>query len=292
MPFLLYRRSGKKFDQIIIVGEAVFVKKLIEDGLESGLAWQDYCVHVIFGGESFPESYRRYLKGLLGVGNENTVLVGSSYGFAEIGLNILWETEKTIAIRQKASTDRYFRREVFGEDSVLCPVFFLYNPMAVYVEEKDGQLLYTDLNPGALLPIVRYATGDEGKVIPCDDKLRLTLNDFGLAKCMPDFGIPLVAVKGRSQYVEVGKNKIYPDMIKGEIYKDHELAKRLTGYFRMTGGDNAVNLEVQLKKGVSGTSEISDKFSKFAIKCDLTLYEYDKFPFAMDLDYERKFKYI
>ena len=249
----IVRTFAKQFDQIILVGENTFIKNLLEQGLEEGIPWQDYCMHVVFGGESFPESFRAYIEGI--VSKKKGALVGSSFGFAEIGLNVLWETPETINMRKKAPSS---------------PMLFQYNPLDMYIEEVDGRLIFTKLDPGARIPIIRYATGDKGFIVPPDKHSLKT---------------PVVAVKG--------KNPL-PDMIKDTFYSSPGIPPLITGFFKMKKNGGRIGLEVQLKKGVS----VSEDIFKTALKksagfdFDLKLYPYQEFPYAMEMDFERKFRYL
>ncbi len=275
------RIFGKKFDQIIIVGENTFIKNLLEEGAGEGISWRDYHIHVVFGGESFPESFRTYIERILGVStnSEQGIFIGSSFGFAEIGINVLWETFQTIEIRKKACPDEKFRMELLGDRTPPCPILFEHNPLDVYIEEFEGRLVFTSLNTNTRLPIIRYATGDEGFIIPYENK------------------VILIAVKSRGEYLDLNGRKIYPDLVKDAIYSDPEMPALTTGHFRMKKNKEQLGLEIQLKKNVSPEKKMEGKFKSALSKAmdvdlDLTLYPYSKFPYAMELDFERKFKYI
>lgn len=289
---------GNLFEQIIIVGENLFIKNLLEEGLDKGLSWQDYYIHVIFGGESFPESFREYLGRTLGItpDSKKEILVGSSFGFAEIGLNVLWETRRAIQIRKKASQDEKLRTALLERHLSLCPIFFQYDPHDVYVEELNGQLIFTSLNAKARLPIIRYATGDEGFIIPFD-KLKDVLTASGLKECIPSYKIPLVAVKNRGEYIDFNGNKIYPDMIKDVIYSHVEIPRLVTGFFKMKRDGNRLTLEIQLKKNIAPAKEAEDRLKSalnksMGLDLNLVFHPYNKYPYAMELDFERKAKYI
>jgi len=286
---------SKEFEQFILVGENLFIKNLLELGKDTGLSWQDYKIHIIFGGESFPESFRSYIENLTNSTSKNT-FVGSSLGFAEIGLNVLWETPSTIQIRKKASVDKSLRKALLQIDTELCPTLFQYNPMSIYVEELEGRFLFTNLDPEVRLPVIRYATGDEGSIIPFE-RLKKVLKQFGMAEHLPKYRLPLVAVKGRDQYIAQGNNRIYPDTIKNTIYSSPELPTLTTGSFKLSESGNNIVIEIQLKKGVTLTSGIEEKFKAALatipnISSNLKLYPYNEFPYGMELDFERKFKYI
>src|SRR6185295_12546343 len=57
----LVKTFGQHFAQIILVGEAAFLKHVLETGMRSGLDWRKYAVHVILGEEPLAENARRYL---------------------------------------------------------------------------------------------------------------------------------------------------------------------------------------------------------------------------------------
>ena len=57
-----------EFDQIVLIAEGSFAKKIIEDGAEfHGIDWSRYRVHVVTGEEGIAENYRSYVEGLLGI---------------------------------------------------------------------------------------------------------------------------------------------------------------------------------------------------------------------------------
>lgn len=289
---------AKEFDQIIIVGDNCLLKNLIEKGAERGFKWPDYDINIILGGDSFPENFRAYLAHLLGIrldGGDKRI-IGSSFGIAEIGLNLLWETRKTIQIRRRACVDKALRKELFAEDGDTCPMLAQYNPFKIYLEEADGHLILTTLEPGTKLPLVRYRTGDLGSVISFD-KLNKTLNKFGLSEYLPYYKLPLACVRGRDEYLDFNGRRIYPDLVKNALYGDFELPKFITGYFAMKKSGQQLNIELQLKEGVRPEEELKNKFRALLsgfLKTDLQLifYPYRDFPYGMELDYERKFQYI
>jgi phenylacetate-CoA ligase len=54
-----------QFEQILLIGENAFIKKTLEDAADAGIDWRSLNVHIIFGGESFPESFRHYLESII-----------------------------------------------------------------------------------------------------------------------------------------------------------------------------------------------------------------------------------
>ncbi|MDP2928619.1 MAG: hypothetical protein Q8O01_00965 [Candidatus Omnitrophota bacterium] len=288
-----------QFDQMIIAGDNCLLKNTIERGIEDGIRWHENVTHLILGGDSFPENFRSYLAHLMGadIDREQKVLLGSSFGIAEIGLNILWESANTIRMRRAASLDTKFRTALLGREEDFCPMLFQYNPLQVYVEESHGRLLFTNLNTNAITPIVRYSSGDMGMIIPYE-RIAKTLKAVGLEKYMPRFHLPMVAVKERLQYLNFGERLIFPGIIKNALYSDFELPGITTGYYRIAESDGNLLLEIQLKEGAMLTDDIKKRFEVAVacyvrdVKIELKFYPYREFQYGMGLDYERKFQYM
>jgi phenylacetate-CoA ligase len=294
----IVRIFAKAFDQIIMVGDNCFIKNVLEGGRDEGIDWPALNVHIVMGGDSFPENFRIYLAHILGArsSRHKEGVIGSSYGTAELGLNILWETPKTIRLREKSDKDSRFMEELLGEKALFSPMLFHYNPLTVYMEEENGRLLFTTLNRNAKLPIIRYATGDMGHIIPYE-RFASVLKGAGLSDLLPQYQIPLVAVKGRSQYLDLDGLRVSPDFIKNILYGDLSLPAKTTGYFRMRKIDNRLTLDIQLKHGIEATTDLNNEFTNMFKKAidkdvDLMLSPYHNFCYGLELNYERKFQYI
>lgn len=290
---------SKQFDQMIIVGDNSLVKNIIEHGIEDGIRWRDHTTHLIVGGDSFPENFRSYIAHLMNadIDREQKIVIGSSFGIAEIGLNILWENVNTIGMRRAAFLDTKFRSALLGQEEEVCPMLFQYNPLRIHVEESGGRLLFTNLNTNAITPIVRYASGDLGIIIPYERVVK-ALDDVGLQRYRPHFHLPIVALKERLQYLNFEGRHIFPSIIKQALYSDFSLPGVTTGYFRMAESSKKLLLEIQLKQGVSVPEDIKKRF-EIAVKSyvrnvhiELKLHPYREFQYGMGVDYERKFQYI
>lgn len=294
----LVKTFAKEFNQIIISGDNSFLKNTIEQGAEQGISWKNLNIRLILGGETFPESFRTYLASLLGINFEikDNLCIGSSMGFSEIGLNILQETKESILLRRKASINESLRAGLLGKDSPLCPMLLQFHPLHVFVEEANGELLFTDLNPKLMLPIIRYSTGDMGSIIPFE-KLKELLLQHNLKECMPAYKLPLIVLKGRSQHLDFNGKHICPNLTKHILYSIPGLPRLITGYFRIKKTNDKFVLEIQLKANQQISEEIKNKLKEnitkyINVESDLIFYPYYELPFGIELDYERKFKYI
>src|SRR5687768_11242638 len=126
------------FEQLVIVSQPLFAKKLIEDGLEQGVDWSRLGTTVVTGGEGFVESWRTYMSRLIGIEDPDHPtgrFVGSSFGVGELAVNLFHEIPQTMAIIRRAYRDRRFRTALLGGDTDATPQFFVYYPMRTYIEE-------------------------------------------------------------------------------------------------------------------------------------------------------------
>ncbi len=290
----LVRGFGEDFDQIILVGENTFMKYLLELGQEKGLDWSDYNVRLIVGEECFPEGYRTYMASLLGrdIDQSNEVIIGSSMGISEIGLSVFQESPGTIGVRRKLDAEPSLRKKYFG-DVRFTPMIFNYIPLVVFVEEekKEGadhpELVFTPLSQKRKMPLIRYNSHDQGMhFVPGEDLGR----DAGTSN------LPMVAIFGRGDHINVSGNRIYIEELKADLYRDRSLAARMTGNFLLPEGTHAqkpVVLRIQMKPGIAVQPELRKKAEELIGESygDLIRTELVKFE-GMPLDFERKLPYL
>lgn len=307
MVFAVVKEFGAEFEQVIIVGEGSFIKKIVEDGAEQhGIDWPRLRVHLITGEEGIAENYRTYLAQRLGIADleaPDAQIVGSSMGVAELDLNIFHETRESIRIRRLAHRDPALRRALFGEDQRFCPMLFVYYPHRCYVEEfqaeagGSSELVISMLSEEMKIPLLRYRSGDHGRVISWRDMVA-TLASHGVA-IEPELHLPFVAVSGRGLALRTDAGPLYPEAVKEALYHDHDIARTVTGNFRLGPGEHGkgAHLHVQLRPGVGSPRGHADALATHValysgIEPRLTLYEHADFPFNMGVDYERKFAYL
>jgi len=303
MVWAVVKKFSPEFAQTVLVGEGSFLKKIIEDGTKQGINWKSGSFHFIAGEEGIAENYRTYIAELVGIDFQNPFggMIGSSMGIAELDLNIFHETRDTICLRRLAHSDVAFRHALFGEDASVCPMLFVYYPHRTFVEELPdelgkNQIVISMLSPRMKIPLLRYKTGDYGKILYYH-RLGEVLKEFGYEKLMPELKLPLIAINGRRQCVKAANNSIYPEEIKEALYADSSVASSVTGAFKLIQEHSSLSLAVQLKEGITNSGLLREKF-KIALQpftagpLKITFYPYHAFPYFMELDYERKFKYI
>lgn len=298
MVLALVKKLAGQYDQIVILCATYFAKQIAEEGAAAG-AWGRTPVHLVVGEDWFPENYRDYLMGLLGIrlDDPSTGSVLSSMGVCEMGISLFRETPQTVRIRRLAERDPAFRARLFGESVRVVPMLFHYDPVSLHLETVHGELTFTTLDPNLLVPLIRYQTGDLG-AIHRHDEVRAALEAAGRTDWTPDLRLPLVSVAGRSgRCVDVHGTRITPELIKSALYAQAELAGATTGYFRIALVNSHVRIEVQLRADQAPTEDLRRRYLEtlacaVGTDCELALYPHREFPRGVGLVYEEKFRYV
>lgn len=304
MALAIFKKFSPGFDQIIILSDPHFLKKILEDGIEQGIDWKKQNVHLITGEDWIPETFRSYLGSMLGTDWEkmDRGLIGGTMGVAELDLNLFHESRDSIRIQRAALADKHLRYALYGEGCDIQPTLFHYYPHRTFlevVESGDGspELVVSMLSEALLIPLIRYNVKDVARIYSYND-IATILQDCGYGHLCPELKLPMLSVGGRKNRALIIKNSsIAPEAVKQGIYTDFAVAAATTGYFRLSIKDNAFVIEVQLKKGIECSPEREKAFVKaisthISAPFKLQLYVYQTFPYSMELDYERKFKNI
>ncbi|MFA5038139.1 MAG: hypothetical protein WC732_00480 [Candidatus Omnitrophota bacterium] len=292
------------YEQTIIVGENSFVKKVLEDGAEAGVDWTKVRPHLVLGEEVLAENMRTYFSGLLEIDPDNPeteTMIGSSFGIAEFGLNLFYETKDLIRLRRLMQKDEKLREALIGLDLGNLPAILQYNPTKIFVEElptNDGlfQLALTNLEEEAVIPLIRYNTKDEGIHIPYE-KLQKTLKDFSYEEFLPQVKLPIMAIWGRGK-IRVNEGfSIRPEFIKELLYRKRDIACSITGNFRLSKSRAGLRIEIQAKEKTARCVEFENKLRALFLenipaRIEIIIYPYHEFPHGMELNYERKFRYV
>jgi phenylacetate-CoA ligase len=297
----LVKALSKSFAQTILVGDAAFIKAVLELGHRSGVKWSELLVQVIVGEEPLAENARTYLAGLLGLSLNSPAagVIASSMGVGELGLNLFSEIPPKgplIQLRRLLHENASLRQKVLGAEKTV-PCLFTYDPARIFVEfNASGRLVITTLEPHLRLPLIRYATGDQGAFLSLPLDVKAELEAHGLPWDLLN-AIPIVLIRGRGDCALAGKQPVYPEEIKEGLYRDPKLAALTTANFRLVSGPVEVRVRIQLSPDVVRTSEIEQGFraaiSEYVSAPIRVICEaYETFGSGMTLDYERKFSYL
>jgi phenylacetate-CoA ligase len=224
---------GSDHEQIVLVAEPLLAKELLEQARERGLELAAPRVSAIVGGEFVADSFRRYLAPLLGGGELFT-----SFGISELGLSLAHDTAELRRAVSALDRDPGLLSRVFA-GAPFTPSLLQYYPDQYYLEtpELDGRpsLVATTLDPARLLPLVRYRSGDWAEVLR-GGELAERLSRAGRSELAPASRLPMLAVYGRGGSIEAAGGRAYPEQIKAALFEQPELARLVTGRFRLEAG--------------------------------------------------------
>lgn len=303
MVIALIKGFGDYYDQIVVVCDPLFLKRVLDYATEQRFDWMSKRCHFVIGEESFSESYRDYVGVMTGIDPENEAhgFIGSTYGVGELAMNLLFETRRSVAIRRLVQREPEVRSLLYGGEGERCgnPMVFAYNPLRTMVEvlltEEAGlfgRLVITLTDPGHAVPLPRYSTGDRACFIGQDMVAELQVK-YRLPKDVIDF--PLVAVSGRDKDALPGG--FHVAQFKEAIFSDVELARCLSGAFTVSQNDGSLTLHLQLGAGCEalGREQVARLCAMMPAgfpEDSLRIWPFEQFPFAMTLDYERKLNYF
>jgi phenylacetate-CoA ligase len=299
MAIALVTTFGPHYEQIVIVTDPLFVRRLLDYSRERGVDWRQYRLGVVIGEEIFGEHFRTYVAGKLGLDLEAPEggYIMSSFGVGELGLHLCFETPATIALRRAAARDATLTHELFGDVAVL-PMVLAYNPQRTLMEavEPDaahyGRLTVSMLDTALPIPLLRYQTGDVVRLLD-SRRIEATLKDRGVTLPGP-LPAAMLALAGRDKEQLPGGSHV--GVYKDALYSDPVVADRLTGAFRVACLESGfVVVHVQLVRGAKSDREFGERL-RAALRMppdagSVIVSSYEAFPYAMGLDYERKFAY-
>ena len=301
MALALIKKFSPYYDQIIIVCDPLFLKLLMDEADKWQIDWRNIHKHLIIGEETFGENYRNYVGKKLNIDPDNpsTGIIGSSMGVGELGLNLCFETLETIALRRAINRSPALMEKLFGcvSGNDPCPMLFAYNPLSYYLEARNsdvqgyGELLVSILDKDCPLPLFRYQSGDEAKLLDTDVIIKAFQAEGLTAPLLPK--MPLICIRGRQKdRLESG---LHISVIKDALYEDVDFADRITGAFRIDR-DNPSVLHIQIRRGEKpeevDTPAISSGDIILIPTENIQLWDYDAFPYGKSIDYERKFTYL
>ena len=298
MATALVSTFGSHYEQIVIVTDPLFVRRLLDYASERGMDWGRYRLGIIIGEEIFGEHFRAYVAGRFGLDVErpDRGYIMSSFGAGELGLHLCFETPATIALRRAAARDAALARELFGEFAVL-PMVLAHNPNRTWIEAVDpdssgyGRMTISMLDTELPIPLLRYQTGDVVRLLDSRAVAQgLAMRGVTLPGVLPD---TMLALAGRDTEVIPGGSHV--GAYKDALYKDPFVADRLTGAFRVGFEESLIAVHVQLVRGVDNDAAFEDRL-RAALAMPLpagrvVVSRYEVFPYGMSLDYERKFAY-
>lgn len=152
---------GATASEIILVGEPSTLLAVLHMAQARGIV-PSRGIWVVSGGDFLSEDVRAQMCSLLGIDPRAQPLLVplSSFGLAEVGMHILWETPTTVLLRRLLARDPAQLAGVCAGTPGSLPCVMTWDPEHVHVEIVAGELILTRLEPDLLQPVIRYNTHD------------------------------------------------------------------------------------------------------------------------------------
>ncbi len=270
----LIQKVGHFYDQIILVGNPYFLRRVIDYGEKEGMDWKRANIRLLSSAEGFSEEWRDFMTEKLGSPGEAAKLINkrivSVFGITETGGTFATETPLANLVRRLSWKDAKLRKALFGQEESL-PYLFQYPPTEYFLESQNDELIISTLSAQ---PLVRFNTHDLGSPVGFKQVMtQLQKAGYDLDSLLKDEGysrkdilpLPFVYVFGRN------KNclKIQGVTFAAEDFQAYvsqgELIKTNTGNFKVqvaeaeTGGER-LHLTIELLDGIKPTAELKEKY--------------------------------
>jgi len=258
--FEALKNVAPNYEQIVICGYPPFMKDIVDEAGSHGIDWKKLNMKIIFAAESFSEKFREYIAERVGIKDLYRDMM-NIYGSADLG-TMAEETPMCILIRRLALENEALYKKLFKEAGRL-PTLAQFHPAFVSFDEEDGRIYCTSDN---VLPLVKYAIGDNGGVIGFDEVERIfsesgmdlkhEVAKAGLADTLAK--LPFVYVYERSDLsVKLYGAIVYPEHVKAGL-QDRSFSARITGKFAMSvrfdgNQDEYLEVNIELSPGENGS---------------------------------------
>jgi phenylacetate-CoA ligase len=291
MALGLLVKVAPRFDRVVLVGEPLFLAELAR-------LWRDASserpsTFIFTGGEWVAESWRTYVAQTLGI---HPGMISVSFGAAEVGVHLLFETPDLGAARRALMGDP--AAAAAGTWGDLChgayvPSLLTYDPQRLVVEQRahaDGPptLVVTGLDESAL-QLVRYDLGDAACVLDADQISQLAVNAG-----TPIEG-PVVALAGRREALSTPSGPLCIEAVKEALFADADRAEQVTGRFRLSRGTSGtIWCDVEARTTASfDSSGLAARISeKTGVSVEVIIHAAGTYPHHAAGDWSHKPRYL
>lgn len=263
-------KLSKLYDQVVILSYTTFCRTILDRLEEADVKLEKNKFKLFVGGEGHTAEWRQYINKKLTGDPEDLTAIIDTYGISEAGV-IGLSTVMTNLVRDLAFKNEKLRDELFGKTDTV-PNMFQYNPAQSFIEEQNGEILFTSKTT---TPLVRYNLHDRGGVVGFR-KVTELLTKYGYdykkilrkKKLNPDEFIwqqPFVYCFGRrDDTVIVGGANVYPEQIAPALF--NEKIKDIHSFKLATDFDKEQHqlfyILLELKAGISYNKKEMEKMKK------------------------------
>ncbi len=151
---------SKHYDQTVIWSYPTFCRSILDKIEKAGIDIRKLNLKLFIAGEGHTMEWRRFINKKISGEEHNLTDILDGFGTSDGGM-LGFATSLTNLIRGIAQNDKKIRKELFGREDVI-PTLFQYNPGSFFIEELDGEIVFTTKSA---TPLARYNIHDRGGVI-------------------------------------------------------------------------------------------------------------------------------
>ena len=263
-------KLSKFYDQVVILSYTTFCRTILDRLEEADVKFEKGKFKLFVGGEGHTAEWRQYINKKLTGDPEDLTAIIDTYGISEAGV-IGLSTAMTNLVRDLTFKNEKLREDLFGKTDCV-PNMFQYNPAQSFIEEQNGEILFTSKTT---TPLVRYNLHDRGGVIGFRKVTELlTKHGYDYKKLLrkkklnPDEFIwqqPFIYCFGRrDDTVIVGAANVYPEQIAPVLF--NEKVKDIHSFKLATDFDKEQHqlfyILLELKAGISYNKKEMEKMKK------------------------------
>jgi phenylacetate-CoA ligase len=298
MALALLKKVSPLYEQTIILGDPYFIKKLVEEGGEAGIPWEKLNVSLVTGQDWLPESLRTYLAERIGIDpdadTQRSIL--TTMGMTELGINVFHETLPLVRLRREIARNSDLRKRLFESEMKAPPMIYHYYPFRNHIgiryQGNLPEMVFTSLDTDAIVPVIRYSTGDSGAVLSYSKLVEILSSDY--PKLIPELKLPVGIIFGRlKNRIQTAQGMLHMEDIREALFSDKGLAASFTGLAGLDTSQALPALNVHLKRNVNSRTALQKKTEAvlgeyLQREIRVNLLEYHHFPNALELSYEHK----
>ncbi len=252
----ILRRFGKTYARIVVAGNPVFLKTLLDEGTD--IPWQELSITFSTGGEATTESWREWIAGRLGVDiDREPMRVFNGYGATDFGGAAATESPWSIAIKRIAMGHSPLAQDLFGRPGNL-PNLYQYSPLSQHFENHEGELLVTAWSQ---VPLVRYNVHDRGRAMAFTEVWELLLRhgvdvaDLN-ARFGPPMRLPFLFIDTRTDgTVSIGGANVYPGNVQTALFENPVLEQNVDHFYLTVERDAEQNTQLIVELIVNALEE-------------------------------------
>lgn len=218
-------KLAKHYDQVVIFSYPTFARTILDKLQDAGVKLADLNLKMFIGGEGHTVEWRQYINKLTKGNPKDVVSIIDGYGTTDAGLAGMGSA-LTNLVRDLAFKDKELCEDLFGRGNSI-PALFQYNPSVYFIEEYNGDILFTTKST---TPLVRYNLRDRGGVIRFRDMEQiLDKHGYDYRKILKRMGLPKEIVwqqpfvycfGRRDDTVIIGGANVYPEQIAPALFNE------------------------------------------------------------------------